>query len=137
MKKIVLSIMFCFAFIANAAIFPTTDFDGYDPNGDGTNIPTTDVITGEPGVDGADGMDYEGLGSKLRSASVALSSVELDPTREGLSVGVGLSPNRGNYAGAVGIMYGFGGETPVGVHVKAYKAEGGYDGFGAGLTVGF
>ena len=81
--------------------------------------------------------------SQLRSAMTASNSVELNPDHEGWSVGGGLSTASANYAGAVGVMYSqeIGGTEDVvkniGYNVKAYQAEGGYNGVGVGITIGF
>jgi len=95
-------------------------------------------VPGSDGINGSNGQDYQGLENKLRASTVALSSVELNPDHKGLSLGLGVSTNRSENAAALGVMYGTKvGDNSVGFNVKAYKAEGGYDGFGAGVTIGF
>ena len=77
---------------------------------------------------------YEGV-EEERVSMAALSSVELNPDHKGWSAGVGASTNGGMYAGALGVMYGFDNDT--GLNVKAYQAEGGYNGASIGFTIGF
>ena len=69
-----------------------------------------------------------------RSAMAAISSVELNPDHQGWSVGIGASSFAGTAAGAIGVMYG---QDNVGINVKAYDAEGGYNGASVGITFGF
>jgi len=105
---------------------------------DGAN--GSDGINGTNGTDGKDGSDADAtdLYNKLKASSTAISSVELNPDHEGLSVGVGASLTGGVNAGAVGVMYGVKGDGySVGYNVKAYQAEGGHNGVGFGVTVGF
>ena len=78
---------------------------------------------------------------ELRNSMGAMSSVELNPDHKGWSVGTGISAYSGEYAGAVGIMYGgtLGGTSAndYGINLKAYQAEGGYHGVAVGFTIGF
>jgi len=101
--------------------------------------------TGENGSDGVDGTngtngsdaDATDLYNQLKASSTAIASVELNPDHEGLSIGIGATTS-GYNAGAVGIMYGVKTDNlSVGFNVKAYKVEGGHEGIGAGITVGF
>lgn len=114
---------------------------------DGLNgIDGVDGVDGVDGTDGTDGLngtngtdaDATALYNQLKAASTALSSVELNPDHEGFSIGIGASLTGGTNAGAIGLMYGVvGKDYSIGWNVKAYKAEGGTDGVGVGVTVGF
>jgi len=88
--------------------------------------------TGATGPQGIPGLDVNT--AQQRAASSAMDSVELNPNNQGWQVGVGIAPGRGDNAGAVGVMYG---EGAWGYNFKAYKAEGGYHGFGLGATYSF
>ena len=88
--------------------------------------------TGATGPQGIPGLDVNT--AQQRAASSAMDSVELNPNNQGWQVGVGRSPGRGDTAAAVGVMYG---EGAWGYNFKAYKAEGGYHGFGLGATYSF
>jgi len=110
---------------------------------DGTN-----GKNGKNGVDGTEGFGYLYKQDRVRerqqrAAAAATASVELNPDHKGWSVGMGVSPTRGTFAGAVGVMYSEklsnrnDGIQTVGYNIKAYQAEGGYNGFGVGLTLGF
>jgi len=102
---------------------------------------------GTNGTNGEDGLSYcykeDSKFDQQRAATTATDSVELNPDHEGWSVGAGFSPTRGEFAGAVGIMYSeiVGGYDDtlrtIGYNVKAYQAEGGYNGVGVGITLGF
>ena len=80
---------------------------------------------------------------KLRVATGALSSVELNPDHEGWSVGVGASLQGDTNAYAIGVMYGEEFKRSkyiknMGINLKAYNAEGqDANGVGVGLTIGF
>ena len=93
----------------------------------------TQVNTLEIEVANNDNEIYSLL-SKQKVSSSALSSVELNPDHDGLSVGVGASAYAGQGAYAVGIMYGIGG---LGLNVKGYQAQSGYGGVSVGATYGF
>jgi len=96
---------------------------------------------GYNGVDGSDAQNEElySLLNKTQAGNTALSSLELNPDHLGFSVAVGYANYSSIDAGAVGIMYGHKvGETVnLGYNVKAYQAEGGVNGVGVGLTIGF
>ncbi len=110
---------------------------------DGTN-----GKNGKNGVDGTEGFGYlykqdRTRERQQRAAATATASVELNPDHEGWSVGMGVSPTRGTFAGAVGVMYSEklsnrnDGIQTVGYNIKAYQAVGGYNGVGVGVTIGF
>jgi len=76
--------------------------------------------------------------TRMSAISSALASVELDPTRDGLSMGVALGiadfANGSDEIGeAVGIMYG---RDDKAVNIK-YGRSGSYSSAGVGITVGF
>ncbi|RLB79039.1 MAG: hypothetical protein DRH06_00020 [Deltaproteobacteria bacterium] len=120
----------------------------------------TDGAKGDKGVAGADGLDgidgkdgsdadasrdikkLQREQTRLNAVAVAMGSLELDPTRKGLSLGLGLGvANVGDdddkVGGAVGLMYGISiKEHPVAVNIK-YGQSGSYASAGAGLTIGF
>lgn len=76
--------------------------------------------------------------TKLRAASSAMDSVELNPDHSGFSVSVGAAGYGGEYSAAAGIMYGTKiNEYDVGLNVKGYNGEGGYRGGSVGVTIGF
>lgn len=79
--------------------------------------------------------------NKVDASSKAMSSVELNPDHEGLSMGLGISHKAGEVAGAVGVMYGHKFDScavkNLGYHIKAYNGEGGHRGVTTGVTVGF
>ena len=71
-----------------------------------------------------------------------MNSVELNPDHVGWSASVGYSNYARVDAGAVGVMYGQkldegSWAKTVGYNVKAYTAEGGYNGISTGLTIGW
>jgi porphobilinogen deaminase len=75
---------------------------------------------------------------KIASVSTALASLELDPTRDGFSMGVALGvadfANGSDEIGeAVGLMYG---KDDKAVNFK-YGRSGSYSAAGVGITVGF
>ncbi len=147
MKKIVLSLV-ALGMLAVGAEARSNPFQG--PQGE-QGVQGEQGIQGRTGATGQDGLDgidtdssdlYTQL-KQQRAASTALASVELNPDHEGWSVGAGVSPTRGEWAGAVGLMYAerIGGTDDsiqtIGYNVKAYKSEGGYEGVGVGITLGF
>ena len=87
--------------------------------------------------------NYEVVGlTKLRVSSSAMDSVELNPDHEGFSISAGIASYSGEVAGAVGAMYSWQYEETsfiqnLGINVKAYNGEAGYNGGSAGVTLGF
>jgi hypothetical protein len=76
--------------------------------------------------------------TRMSAISTAMASLELDPTRDGFSMGVALGvadfANGSDEIGeAVGIMYGRDNKA---INVK-YGRSGSYSAAGVGLTVGF
>ena len=102
---------------------------------------------GSNGVDGSDGTNAQNdelynLLNKGQASTNAMNSVELNPDHVGWSASVGYSNYARVDAGAVGVMYGQkldegSWAKTVGYNVKAYTAEGGYNGISTGLTIGW
>jgi len=105
----------------------------------GTN--GTNGANGTNGRDGSNGVCDDSFLQKLRSASSAMDSVELNPDHKGLSVGLGLSSVSGVASAAVGVMYGQEIDNStiksVGYNIKGYNGEGGYRGASAGCNYRF
>ena len=125
---------------------PTNGVDGAQGIAGTNGINGNNGLNGLNGTNGIDGVNtgYDELNELLNqavSANAAMGSVELNPDRAGLSIGLGLSNRSGDSAAAIGIMYGVQYEKrvikSVGYNMKAYNGEGGYRGVTAGVTLGF
>ena len=129
MKKVIVALMLMVSAVMADVVM-------VDPNSDAGYLITE--YGGEYGVtlekQVNDTPEIYNLLNKQKVSSSALSSVELNPDHEGLSVGVGASAYAGNSAYAVGVMYGIGN---LGVNIKGYQGQGGYAGASVGATYGF
>lgn len=121
-----------------------------DTNNGGSTNDDTNSNGDEEGTE-TEGMDSKGGSSeyvrasdnvlmydRIMSITSALSSVELNPDHEGLSLSVGMARSGGITTGALGLMYAYTvDETNIGWNLKSYTTQDGYRGFSGGVTIGF
>jgi hypothetical protein len=133
MKKLMLVLLILmFASISYAGTLVVLD----EPAGDyccGTKLVDVDDFASANDIDNV----REDM-TRMNAISTAMASLELDPTRDGFSMGVALGisdfANGSDEIGeAIGLMYG---RDAKAINVK-YGRSGSYSAAGVGLTVGF